>query len=215
MILLVGLLSWPTAEAARQSAQQIVAEESLQAELPAGAPARPTPIRTGSSGRGGRSSTGSNTPRGERGSAIGPAVLWIVGGLLLVGLAAVFLRERIGPGAPAPRDALTTPRPPPPPDRAIVDEADALAAAGRFAEAVHALLLRTIQALGSHMPVPRALTSREIEARAGLPDSARAAFGDLVEAVELTRFGGRSADADDYARCVACFDRIRSALGGA
>lgn len=215
LALLVGLLSWPAPDAARTSAQQVVREESLQAELPGDVAARPPPLRSTSTRGGGRRSSGSSTPRGDRGSALGPAVLWIVGVLLLVGLAAVFLRERIGPSAPAVRDTAAPPRPPPPPDRTIIDEADALAAAGRFADAVHALLLRTIQALGSHMPVPRALTSREIEARAGLPDQARAAFGDLVEAVELTRFGGRPAGADDYARCVACFERIRAALGGA
>jgi len=62
------------------------------------------------------------------------------------------------------------------------------------------------------MPVDRALTSREIETRARLPEDARAALAELVGAVEVTRFGGRSADAHDYARCVGCFDRIRVAL---
>lgn len=214
LALIVGLLTWPAPEGAREAARQVVTDEALQAEMPAEAEARPAPILGGGGFGGGRRSRGSDPQPVERGSTLGPAVLWTVGGLLVVGLLAVIVRERLGPGAPAPRAVDAPPRPPPPPERTIIDEADALAAAGRFAEAVHALLLRTIEALGRHMPVPRALTSREIEARAGLPDAARSAFGDLVRAVEITRFGGRPADADDYARCVACFERIRAALGG-
>lgn len=212
--LVVGLMGWPTADEARRTAEQIVAREALQREHPVAEPARLPPMQLDPP-RGGRRSPPQAAPRtAERGGDLGPIVLWTVGGLLLVGLVAVIARELGGRGAPA-RATAAPPRPgaPPPPERTIVDEADALAAAGRFAEAVHALLLRTIEALGRHMPVPRALTSREIEARAGLPDEARVAFADLVAAVELTRFGGRPADAGDYARCVACFDRIRAALG--
>lgn len=215
LLLVAGLLSWPAADDARRAARQVVADESLQPEMPGQAEARPPPkMSFDGGGRGGsRSSRPAATPPAERGSALGPAVLWTVGGLLVLGLVALVVRERMGPSAAEASVQPLPDAPPPPPERTIVDEADALAAAGRFAEAVHALLLRTIQALGRHMPVPRALTSREILDRAGLPEAARDAFGDLVLAVELTRFGGRPADADDYARCVACFDRIRAALG--
>lgn len=213
LALVLGLMGWPAPEQARQAARQVVADEALQPEMPEDAEARaPSPMDLRSRPRTRRSS-GSTAPPPSRGHGLGELVLWVVGGLLALGLVAVFLRERMGPAAPTTTAAARPTTPPPPPDKAIVDEADALAAAGRFAEAVHALLLRTIQALGRHMPVPRALTSREIEQRAGLPDEARAAFGDLVQAVELTRFGGRPADAEDYARCVACFERIRAALG--
>lgn len=211
LTLVLGLLAWPTPDDARQAAERVVADEALQPSLPRDAEAKPRPMRL-SSPKGERRSSGTARPAPGRGADLGPTVLWVVGGLLVAGLAAVLVRERLGPAAPT-STAAPAPRPPPPPERAIVDEADALAAAGRYAEAVHALLLRTIEALGRHMPVPRALTSREIEQRAGLPDAARAAFGDLVQAVELTRFGGRPANAEDYARCVACFDRIRAALG--
>lgn len=211
LLLVLGLLAWPAPDEARQAAERVVADEALQPSLPRDAEAKPRSMGRRSP-RGGRRSSGTAKPAPGRGTALGPTVLWVVGGLLVVGLAAVLLRERLGPAAPT-VTAAAMPRPPPPPERAIIDEAEALAAAGRYAEAVHALLLRTIEALGRHMPVPRALTSREIEQRAGLPDAARAAFGDLVQAVELTRFGGRPADAGDYARCVACFDRIRAALG--
>jgi len=214
LALVVGLLGWPAPDDARQAARQVVERESLQAELPVDAEARAPPMTTGSPPPGGRRSTGSRPPRAEQGSVLGQAVLWTVAGLLVVGLIAVFLRERLGPTAPERTAGSPPQRPPSAPERAIVDAADALAAEGRFAEAVHALLLRTIQALSRHMPVARALTSREIEERAGLPDAAREALGELVQAVELTRFGGRPATADDYARCVACFERIRAALGG-
>jgi hypothetical protein len=84
--------------------------------------------------------------------------------------------------------------------RALLEEADALAAAGRFAEAIHILLFRSIEEIAAKSPgaLSRALTSREIVAATPMPEAARAAFTRIAGAVERTFFGGRSADAADF-----------------
>lgn len=212
-LLALALLAWPDPTAAREAAKQVATDEGLQTELPANAPAVvPEPPPMNFSGGAKKSPRIARPPADSRG--LGQIVLIAVAGLVVVGLLAVLLREfKTGRGPPEaaatrPADAVFVA-----PERTVLDDAERLAAAGRFAEAVHALLMRTIEALGRQIVVSRALTSREILARAGLPTDARVALADLVSAVEITRFGGRGADADDYARCVACFDRIRVALG--
>jgi hypothetical protein len=84
--------------------------------------------------------------------------------------------------------------------RALLEDADSLAAAGRFEEAIHLLLFRSIDDLVSRRPgaVKPALTSRDIAELQVLPGEARAAFGRLAQAVERTFFGGRPAGADDF-----------------
>lgn len=205
------LTAWPAAEAARDLAAQVVRDEGLQRALPEDAPVAQRPLRPPPIGKGRSGPRPVARPDGGSGLALGEIVLITLGALLVIGLAAVLLRERIS--APAPTaESRPADEPEAIPERAILSDADRLAAAGRYAEAVHALLLRTIEALARRVPVPRALTSREILDRAALPAEARAAFAELVAAVELTRFGGRLAAADDYTRCVTCFDRIRAAL---
>lgn len=84
--------------------------------------------------------------------------------------------------------------------RALLEDADALAAAGRYEEAIHILLFRSIDDLVSRRPgvVRPALTSRDIAGLAVLPADARSAFTRLAEAVERTFFGGRPAGPDEF-----------------
>ena len=87
--------------------------------------------------------------------------------------------------------------------RALLAEADALAAQGRYAEAVHRLLLRSIEDIELHRPrvLRRAQTSREIGRLDALPAAARPAFAGIVRAVERSRFAGGAVDAAEFARC--------------
>jgi hypothetical protein len=87
-------------------------------------------------------------------------------------------------------------------DRPLGD-ADELARGGRFAEAIHTLLLRTLQELvhGAAVRVAPATTSREILARVPLLADARAALAGLITAVEVTHFGDAPASDADYERC--------------
>lgn len=86
------------------------------------------------------------------------------------------------------------------PVRAWLDEADALAAQGRFAEAVHHLLFRSIEDIEHRRPnlVRPALTSRELSAASAIPRGARDLFAGIARIVERSLFGGRSVGADDW-----------------
>jgi hypothetical protein len=86
------------------------------------------------------------------------------------------------------------------PVRSWLEEADALAAQGRFAEAVHHLLYRSIEDIGRRRPnvVRPALTSREIAATEAIPNRARDLFAGIARLVERSLFGGRDVGADDW-----------------
>jgi hypothetical protein len=86
-----------------------------------------------------------------------------------------------------------------------LDSAERLAAAGRFAEAIHLLLLETLAALSRAAQLAPSLTSREIVARVPLPARARDALLGLVLAVEISRFGGAPAGERDYRACLERF----------
>jgi hypothetical protein len=98
-----------------------------------------------------------------------------------------------------------------------IGDADELARAGQFAEAIHTLLLRTLIELvrATRTRVPAALTSREILARVPLVPAARTALDALVGAVEVTYFGDDVPGPEDYQRCRAEFQRFADAYRGA
>jgi hypothetical protein len=87
--------------------------------------------------------------------------------------------------------------------QALLSDADALAAQGRFAEAVHLILARSIDDFAGRRPgvVRPALTSRDLARAEAMPAEARRAFGLIAEAVERSLFGGRDVDADRFAEC--------------
>ena len=84
--------------------------------------------------------------------------------------------------------------------RSLLEEADALAKEGRFAEAVHLLLFRSIEDIQVRKSggVPRSLTAREIGGLQDLPDRARSAFSPIIRVVERSFFGGRDVDATGW-----------------
>lgn len=88
------------------------------------------------------------------------------------------------------------------PASALMD-ADALAAAERYSEAVHALLLRGVGVIQEHFP--RALrsghTSREIAALAVLPGALREAFGGIAAYVERAIFARRALGVAEWEAC--------------
>jgi hypothetical protein len=94
-------------------------------------------------------------------------------------------------------------RPAPEQARALLEEADRLAAEGKFVEAAHLILLRSIQDIQARRPraVAISLTSRDIARLEALPPPARVLFSGIAEAVEISLFGGRPLDRDGYARC--------------
>lgn len=76
--------------------------------------------------------------------------------------------------------------------RILLDEIDKLAADGRYGEAVHTLLFRSIQDIDRNRPnvVRRSLTSREIGKLTVLTQNSRQAFSTIAGVSELSHFGG-------------------------
>jgi len=96
------------------------------------------------------------------------------------------------------------------PARALLSEADALAAAGRYSEAAHLLLFRSIEEIDRRRPsfVRPALTSRDIAAAPGLPPEPKSAFSRIVMMVERSLFGGAQLQAADWQACRADYEQF-------
>ncbi|MES2098012.1 MAG: DUF4129 domain-containing protein [Pseudomonadota bacterium] len=93
------------------------------------------------------------------------------------------------------------------PARAWLDEADALAARGLYAEAVHHLLLRSVDDIQLRRPrvFRPSLTSRELTGLAGIPVVARDLFARIAKLVERSLFGGGAVSADEWHNARAAY----------
>lgn len=171
-------------------------DKSLQFDLPAARPPDPPPdwLRA----------------IGEFIQAAGPLLSWLFwGAVAAVVLLIVYLiaRELGLIRLPTRRGAhhLDEPawRPEASAARALLSDADALAAQGRFGEAAHLLLLRSIEDIARFRPnaVRPALTARDIGAMEALPDRARPIFGGIAQVVERWLWAGQDIAAEDFARC--------------
>ncbi len=106
-------------------------------------------------------------------------------------------------------------RPDEAPARALLSEADALAAQGRFAEAVHLILFRSIEDIDGRRPelVGPALTSRDIAALPAIPDRPRGAFARIAMLVERSLFGSRTLGEGDWRDCRSAYEEFAFAEG--
>lgn len=93
-------------------------------------------------------------------------------------------------------------------------EADELARQGNFAEAMHVLLLQSVNELRRRLKVSIAvsLTSREILYRIGLPPEGHNVFADIIRRVEISYFGSYQPDAGDYNACRNSYDTLTDIL---
>jgi hypothetical protein len=98
----------------------------------------------------------------------------------------------------------------------VLAAADELARDGRYAEAMHILLLRGLADIRARLDEPFAdsMTSREILRSTRLPDQARDSLRDVVGRVEWTYFGEYPAGQADYAACRTSFNALEQALHG-
>lgn len=106
-------------------------------------------------------------------------------------------------------------RPDAAPARALLQEADALAANGRFAEAAHLILFRSIEDIEGRRPelLGPALTSRDIAALPAIPEQPRGAFARIAMLVERSLFGARPLGEDDWRDCRAAYEEFAFAEG--
>ncbi len=142
----------------------------------------------------------------------GPVVLWVVAGLFIAFVLYVVWRlfdaarqnwrSKVGETEAAPEW-----RPDQAEALALLEDADQLAADGRFDEAAHLLLRRSVQQIAQARPdwVKRASTAREIASIGALPDKARAAFGLITARVERSLFALRRLDAEDWQAARAAY----------
>ncbi|MDJ0641903.1 MAG: hypothetical protein QNJ15_03715 [Erythrobacter sp.] len=84
--------------------------------------------------------------------------------------------------------------------KALLEDADRLAAEGRFDEATHLLLKRSVVQIAAARPdwVEPSSTARELAALPALSDGARNAFRTISERVERSLFALRSLDRSDW-----------------
>ncbi len=149
------------------------------------------------------------------GQAFGAAwwwLQWVLLGLVVV-LALVLLVRLIGPGlgrgkrrtqADAPEEEW---RPDAAASLALLEDADRLAAEGRFDDATHLLLQRSVGHIVAVRPdwVEPSSTARELAALPALPDGARAAFRVIAERVERSLFALRSLERADWEAARAAY----------
>ncbi len=150
-------------------------------------------------------------------ASLAPYFKYVLWGCAALGLAIILLlilRELLGvrwrwPWARAAMDAAPEAdlRPEAAAARALLAEADALAARGAFAEAVHLLLGRSIEHLADRRPdlLRPSSTARELVG-ADLPDPVRTPLARIVRAVELSLFGGTPLGEGDWGDCRRAYE---------
>ncbi len=92
----------------------------------------------------------------------------------------------------------------------LLGEADALAKQGRYAEAAHLLLFRSIADIEQRLPdfMRPALTSRDISDAAALPVPARTAFSSIARIVERGIFAVRPVDEQGWTEARSAYEQF-------
>jgi hypothetical protein len=147
------------------------------------------------------------------GPAAGP-MLWILAGLGVAVLAFV-LWQALAPLVKNRREGRAEPADPASPEwspdtreaLALLDEADRLAGEGRYDEATHLLLRRSVGQIAAARPglLEPSSTAREISVLPALPEAARGAFAVIAGRVERSLFALRSLSADDWRAARAAY----------
>ena len=146
---------------------------------------------------------------GEALGVSGPVLLWILGGIAMLLL--VLLLWRFARDAARNRKAKAEQEPEWAPDTGealtLLEEADRLAAEGRYDEATHLLLKRSVGQIAQARPglLEPSSTAREIAALEALSQAARTAFGTIADRVERSLFALRSLSAEDWSAARAAY----------
>lgn len=99
--------------------------------------------------------------------------------------------------------------------RGLLGDADALAAKGQYSDAAHLLLFRSIEDIDSRRPelIQPAFTSRDIAALEPIPPRPRSAFARIAMAVERSLFAARPLAEGDWRDCRAAYEEFAFADG--
>ncbi|WP_299329417.1 hypothetical protein [Parasphingopyxis sp.] len=92
----------------------------------------------------------------------------------------------------------------------LLGEADALAQQGRYAEAAHLLLFRSVADIEERLPdfLRPALTSRDIARAPALPAPARSAFSSIAQVVERGIFAARPVDESGWREARSAYEEF-------
>ncbi len=154
---------------------------------------------------------------GDALSFLGPAVRYIFWGIVIVGVAIIltliFLEVRgVAWRWPWKKKPVVIEEVNWQPDAkvavALLSDADRLAAEGRYAEAAHLLLQRSIDDIGTRLPgfIQPSLTSRDIAKATTLPERARTTFSGIAHVVEVSLFGRVGVDSEMWQRCRSSYE---------
>lgn len=144
---------------------------------------------------------------------LGKAIFWIMvaAAAVTVVVAGVRLALRlIRRRRPRPEAAPAPWQPEAQAARALLAEADAMAADGDYGAAARLLLHRSLEDVGRHRPalVHPSATTREIGGAGALPEAARRAFTPIADAVERSLFAGRQLLREDWETARAAYRRF-------
>ena len=134
--------------------------------------------------------------------AIWPVLMWVL--IALAAALAIYLVVRIvDPASLQTRKKADAPDDWMPQEEealALIEEADRLAAEGRFDEATHLLLKRSVGQIAAARPglVEPSSTARELSAEPRLPEGARTAFSIIANRVERSLFALTALTRDDW-----------------
>ncbi len=209
MLLWLAIVAGPTSDEVDAALRRVVEAGSYQTALPgrtkAGPVEEPQPEEEFDS------ESRFDPPSRER-QVIGKAVIWVLVGitaLLVIAWIVGVVRQRVPRREPATVSAsapaeLAAPVAP-------LSDAEALAHAQEWTEAIHATLLLVIADMTRRGLSP-AWTSREILRRAKFPQVVRDPLRDLVVLVERSLFAGIATTEADYTRARECGLTCRKAL---
>ena len=110
----------------------------------------------------------------------------------------------------APDDAGEAWRPEAAAARHLLNEAEALAADGRYEEAVHLLLRRSVEDISGRLPgfLLPSFTARDIAGAPGLPEQAREPFGAMAGITERALFARRPVGAEGWKEARGAYERF-------
>ena len=132
----------------------------------------------------------------------GSVLIWILVALAVVLVAALVWRHVVPLVGLDRREAETAPDwvPDAGDALALLEDADRLAAEGRYDEATHLLLKRSVGQIAAAQPdlLEPSSTAREIAELPALSDAARGAFGLIAGRVERSLFALRRLSAEDW-----------------
>jgi hypothetical protein len=150
---------------------------------------------------------------------LGTWLFWIVAAIAVMLLVAVIVqvvRTRRLPARIKVASDMAWPVPSDAAPAAVMADADALAAHGDYASAVHTLLLRGVGAIQRGFPrtLAPSHTSRDIAALPTLPTRVRDAFAVIAARAEYAVFGQHPLGQADWDVCRATYAGLLDAAGG-